>query len=65
VADHKNLVYYYESTLTPDTFWVNFKDIDFSPKGEVKKLSLDKGQTYSGNAVKSFVKSAPFKFLGV
>jgi choloylglycine hydrolase len=65
VADHKNLVYYYESTLTPDTFWVNFKDIDFSPKGEVKKLSLDKGQTYSGNAVKSFVKSAPFKFLGL
>lgn len=65
VADHKNLVYYFESTLTPDTFWVNFKDIDFSPKGEVKKLNISKGETYSGNAVKSFVKTSPFKFLGL
>lgn len=65
VADHKNLVYYFESTLTPDTFWINFKDIDFSPKVQVKKLNISKGETYSGNVVASFVKTAPFKFLGL
>ncbi len=65
VADHKNLVYYFESALTPNTFWVNFKDIDFSPKGAVKKLNISKGETYAGNAVKSFVKSKPFRFMGL
>lgn len=64
VADHKNLVYYFESALTPNTFWVDFKDIDFSEKGSVKKLNISKGETYAGNAVKSFVKSEPFHFMG-
>lgn len=65
VSDHKNLVYYFESVLTPNTFWVNLKDIDFSPKAAVKKLNLTKGEVYAGNAAKSFVKSAPFKFQGL
>ncbi|HEY9262872.1 linear amide C-N hydrolase [Chitinophaga sp.] len=64
VSDHKNLVYYFESALTPNTFWVDFKDIDFSEKGSVMKLNVSKGETYAGNAVKSFVKSKPFHFLG-
>lgn len=65
VSDHKNLVYYYESVLTPNTFWVDFKNVDFSEKAPVKKLNLTKNETYSGNAVSSFVKSEPFKFLGI
>lgn len=65
VADHKNLVYYFETVLTPNTFWVNFKDVDFSKAGGVRKLSLLNGETYAGNAVKSFVKSPPFKFQGL
>jgi choloylglycine hydrolase len=44
---------------------VDFKDIDFSPKGKVKKLSLTKNETYAGNAAKAFQNSAPFKFLGL
>ncbi|QEE48836.1 linear amide C-N hydrolase [Flavobacterium alkalisoli] len=65
VSDHKNLVYYYESVLTPNTFWVDLKDIDFSEKGKVKKLTVAGGETYAGNAVKDFKESKPFKFLGV
>ena len=65
VADHKNLVYYFETALTPNTFWVDFKDIDFSEKGTVRKLNVSKGETYAGNAVKAFVKSEPFHFLGL
>ena len=65
VSDHKNLVYYFETATTPNTFWVNFKDIDFSEKADVKKLSLTNNETYAGNAVSSFVKSQPFNFLGL
>ncbi|MBV4359670.1 linear amide C-N hydrolase [Pinibacter aurantiacus] len=65
VADHKNLVYYFESALTPNTFWVDFKDVDFSEKAAVKKLSVANNETYAGNAAKSFVNAKPFKFLGL
>jgi choloylglycine hydrolase len=65
VSDQKELVYYFETALTPNTFWVTFKDIDFSPDSGTRKLSLLNGETYAGNAVKSFVKATPFKFLGI
>jgi choloylglycine hydrolase len=65
VSDHKNLVYYFETVLTPNTFWVNLKDIDFSEKAPVKKLGLSNGETYAGNAVGMFKPSAPFKFMGL
>ena len=32
VYDQKNLVYYFETVLTPNTFWVDIKKIDFSEK---------------------------------
>ena len=67
VADQKRLIYFFESAVTPNTFWVNFNDIDFSAEtGKVMKLDLGKNQShvYAGNAVKDFVVSKPFKFLG-
>ncbi|RFM25755.1 linear amide C-N hydrolase [Deminuibacter soli] len=65
VSDHTNLVYYFETTLTPNTFWVNFRDVDFSETAPVKKLTLINGETYAGNAVKSFTESKPFVFQGL
>jgi len=65
VADHKNLVYYFESTLTPNTFWVNFRDIDFSPQAPVKMLKLTNAEVYAGNAAKSFVTTKAFAFMGL
>lgn len=65
VADQKNLVYYFESTITPNTFWVNFKDVNFSANAPVRKLVLINGETYAGNATKAFVDSKPFKFQGL
>ena len=65
VADHKNKVYYFETALSPFMLWVDFKDVDFSSKGTVKKLSLLNGEIYYGNAIKSFVDSEPFKFAGL
>ncbi len=65
VSDHKNKVYYFESALTPNTFWVDFKNIDFSEKATVKKLSLTGGEIYIGDAVNNFKETTPFKFAGL
>lgn len=63
VADQKNKVYYFESTLSPDIFWVELKDLDFSPDAPVKKLALTGGEIYAGNAASEFKASQPFIFL--
>lgn len=65
LSDHKNDVYYFESALTPNTFWVDFKNVDFSANAPVKKLNLTKGEIYSGDASSKFVISKPFEFAGL
>ncbi len=68
VADHKRLAYFFESALTPNIFWVDLKGVDFSSEtGKVMKLDLGANQRniYSGDALKDFKPSQPFKFLGL
>lgn len=68
VADQKNLIYFFDSALAPNTFWVNLKDLDFSAKtGKVLKLDLGPEQRtiYSGNVVKDLKESKPFVFMGI
>jgi choloylglycine hydrolase len=65
VADQKNLVYYFETALTPNIFWVDLKKIDFSEKAKVKKLDLSDFKTYSGEVSEEFKKAEPFKFIGL
>ncbi|WP_454648480.1 linear amide C-N hydrolase [Bradyrhizobium liaoningense] len=67
VADHQRKLYFFESVLTPNIFWVDLKAIDFSPeKGKVKKLDLGPQQSriFSGDATAKFEAAEPFKFLG-
>lgn len=68
VADHKQKQYFFESAVTPNTFWVDLKKLDFSKAtGKVRKLDLGPHQTtiYSGEVSARFVESAPFKFEGI
>ncbi|WP_249140467.1 MULTISPECIES: linear amide C-N hydrolase [Bradyrhizobium] len=68
VADHQRKLYFFESALTPNTFWVDLKKIDFSPStGKVRKLDLgpDQDHTFSGDATASFRDTEPFRFLGL
>lgn len=68
VADHARKLYFFESVLTPNTFWVDLKHVDFSSeKGKVKKLELGEGQSriYSGDATAQFKEAEPFKFQGL
>lgn len=63
VADHKNLIYYFDNVLNPNVVWIDFKNIDFGAK--IKKLWLDKHQIYSGEASKDLQASAPLAFAGL
>lgn len=68
VVDHARKLYFFESALTPNTFWVDLKKMDFSAEtGKVRKLDLGEEQnhTYSGDATAQFKDAPPFKFLGL
>lgn len=67
VADHKDKIYYFESTLTPNVFWVEFDKIDFSPETGTQTLELGPYQsnTFSGEVSDQMVATDPLTFLGL
>lgn len=65
VADHKSLRYYFETALTPNTFWVELTQADFRSEQPIRKLELDKNQTYAGNTISLFKKAEAFQFAGL
>jgi choloylglycine hydrolase len=65
VADQKNLVYYFETVLTPNTFWIDLKKINFNKNAPVKKLSVSKNETYAGESSGKFSTAKPFTFVGI
>jgi len=68
VADHKRKLYFFESALAPNVFWVDLTKIDFSADhGAVKKLDLgpDQSHIFSGEVHDQFKPAEPFKFQGL
>lgn len=68
VIDHQRGLYFFESALTPNVFWVDLKALDLSAKtGKVMKLDLgpDQSNTFAGNVNQQFKATKPFKFLGI
>lgn len=63
VADQKNKVYYFESTVSPNIFWVEFKNLDFDAGNHIKKLTLTNGEIYAGDTSGKFKDSKPLDFL--
>lgn len=65
VVDHKRGLYFFESAVSPNVFWVDLKEINFKD-GQTKKLELgpDQAMTYAGKANASFKVTKPFEFLG-
>lgn len=63
VSDHKNRRYYFESTRSPNVFWVNLADLNFTAAAPVMKLKLSDGSIYAGNAADKFLKADAFQFL--
>ena len=68
VSDQKRRLYFFESALTPNVFWLDLNKLDFSEKtGKVMKLDLgpDQSRIYSGMANDQLKEAKPFRFLGI
>lgn len=68
LADQKRMLYFFESALTPNIFWVDLNQIDFSNEtGQVKTLNLGPNQTntFNGQVNDDFKEAEPFPFLGL
>nr|WP_090278428.1 linear amide C-N hydrolase [Mycolicibacterium komanii]CRL73926.1 penicillin amidase [Mycolicibacterium komanii] len=67
VVDHKALRYFFESALSPNTFWVELGNLDFSPGAPTLRLQLGEGEKtiYAGDASSAFERAEPFAFLPV
>lgn len=67
VIDHKQKLYFFESAITPNTFWVDLKKLDFSQAtGKVKKLELgpNQGTIFAGEVSSDFKDAPAFRFEG-
>ena len=60
VSDQKNMVYYFESTLSPDIFWVDFNNLDFSAGNGIKKLTLTDGAIYAAMLPRNSETPSPY-----
>jgi penicillin V acylase-like amidase (Ntn superfamily) len=65
VADQKNRVYYFDNVVNPNVVWVEFAKLDFGEKAQVRKLSLDGNENYSGECSAHFKKNSPLRFMGL
>jgi choloylglycine hydrolase len=65
--DHTSLRYFFESALSPSTFWVDLKNLDFGEGAPTLRLELGEGQAtvHTGETSAQFEKAEPFTFLGV
>ncbi|MEJ5329319.1 MAG: linear amide C-N hydrolase [Desulfobaccales bacterium] len=63
VADHTNLVYFFDSATSPNVFWIPMKQLDLKEGAPVRKLVLVGGKVYAGNVANKFEPAPPFAFL--
>lgn len=68
VFDHQRKLYFFESAVSPNVFWVDLHAINFSERnGKVLKLDLGPNQSnaFAGDVTRAFRRAAPFRFLGL
>jgi penicillin V acylase-like amidase (Ntn superfamily) len=63
IADQKNKVYFFDSSTSPNAFWIPLSDLDFKEGSSIQKLDLAMNRFYAGNPVKSFKAAKSFDFL--
>ena len=64
VADQKDRLFYVESAISPNVFWVDLKKLDFAAGGGARMLDLgvDMQSIRSGEVSAEFVPAPPFQF---
>lgn len=67
VAHHTRKLYFFESTLTPNVFWVDLTKLDFEEGAAVRKLDLgsDDSNIFAGETSADFEVAEAFTFLGL
>lgn len=65
MADQKNRIYYYESTLDPALIRIDFGELDFSAGAPVRSLDPAKQRPEVANSAAGFVTEEPFRFQAV
>ncbi len=67
VADHKEMLYYFESAVSPNVFWVDVGGMGFEDRTAVRKLELgpDSGRIIAGEVSALFAVTDPFEFKGL
>jgi len=65
VADQKGKVYYFDSSTSPNTFWVPRAALDRKPGAPIMKLTVAGAKIHSGNAADQFVATPSFTFMPV
>ncbi|MCX5493145.1 linear amide C-N hydrolase [Kaistia dalseonensis] len=65
VADQKDKVYYFDSSTSPNAFWVPLSDFDLKPGAPVKTLTIAGAKIYAGNVADKFVAAPSFTFMPV
>lgn len=63
VADQTNKRYFFESTRSPNVFWVNLANLNFTARSPIKKLTLTDGTVFAGDASAQFRPAEPLVFL--
>ncbi len=63
VADHEDRIYYFESALMPNAFWLELDDVDFDAGAQVLELGPDQSTPFAGNVSDRLVTADPFSFL--
>jgi len=65
VADQTHLVYYFESTVSPNLVWVNLKKLDFSKGSSSEYIDIKEDSDFVGNINKLLKKSKAIDFAKV
>lgn len=65
VSDQKHKRYFYESTRSPNVFWIDLANLDFTAGSPTKKLTLTDGSIFAGETSAQFQAATPFQFLEV
>jgi choloylglycine hydrolase len=61
IDDQKNLMLFYESTISPNVIWIDLKKFDFSPNTKVEKIDTS-DKSLIGELNRGFVVTEPLKF---
>lgn len=63
VSDQKHRIYYFESTSSPNIFWVSMDKLNLKEGTPSQKLDLEGDPIMAGDVADRFKPAKPFRFL--